>query len=412
MDIALLKPYQLLNQLSDAQLILLMGNSRVSSLHANTKLFVGRPDFAAKPDKDTIYYLLSGDIHIQKPDTFVPVKINAHDTVAKQLIDPLKHPQWTYRSASPVTLLHVSRTHLSELLKEAPSADYSVKPALRENTNDNRDMFLEVYTHLRNNTLLLPSLPNIAWEVRTAIQAGVDAQAIANIVTQDVAITAKLLKAANSPIYRARTPYTNCAQAIVRLGLTTTKQLVTSLALKEVFTSDHAALKKPMAQLWDHAVETAALSAVFARLTPHLNADKALLVGLLHNIGKIPLLNYAGKYPKLIGREDLLKQALDDYAPELGAVLLKRWNFGEDYIDAARNAENWTRDHQGSADYCDLVQVGRLHCTESFPESAPLDFSSVPAFNKVTQQQGEHTYAKIQDDTQNAIEATREMFAG
>ena len=49
-------------------------------------------------------------------------------------------------------------------------------------------------------------------------------------------------------------------------------------------------------------------------------------------------------------------------AAGIGATLLEQWNFEDQFVTAAREAEKWGRQVE-QADYCDIVQVAQLHCT-------------------------------------------------
>ncbi|MDH3281711.1 MAG: HDOD domain-containing protein, partial [Gammaproteobacteria bacterium] len=97
-------------------------------------------------------------------------------------------------------------------------------------------LFHEIYQVCINETLKLPSLPDVAMKVRIAVEdEHADAARVARVVEADPPIAAKLIKAANSAFSRGQKPVDKTSGAIVRLGTDTTKQLVISFALKDLF---------------------------------------------------------------------------------------------------------------------------------------------------------------------------------
>ena len=97
--------------------------------------------------------------------------------------------------------------------------------------------------------------------------ADVDVHKLARTTNTDPAIAAKLIRAANSPLYRGQSRIDQCDNAVVRLGLQTSRQLVSSFAVNELFNSDSPLLEKRTGELWRHSTEIAAISYVIASKT-------------------------------------------------------------------------------------------------------------------------------------------------
>ena len=144
----------------------------------------------------------------------------------------------------------------------------------------------QLYRDLKKDKAILPSLPDLALRIRRAIEDdSSDARDVARLVETDPAMAAKLVKAANSALYAGLGAVETCSAAVVRLGMQTTKQLVMTFALKEVFQSKDAAIQKRMHVLWKHSAQVAALCFVLAREVLRLSAEEALLIGLVHDVG-------------------------------------------------------------------------------------------------------------------------------
>ncbi len=72
-------------------------------------------------------------------------------------------------------------------------------------------------------------------------------------------MSAKLVRACNSPLYRGFNDVLNVRETVVRLGMKTTRQLVIVFAMRDVFKSRQPLPQKHMELLWQHSREMAAL---------------------------------------------------------------------------------------------------------------------------------------------------------
>ena len=63
------------------------------------------------------------------------------------------------------------------------------------------DFLTYIHTEIKNNRLVLPSLPDVAIKVREVINKGEATSAqIAEIISTDAVIAARLIQIANSPL--------------------------------------------------------------------------------------------------------------------------------------------------------------------------------------------------------------------
>ena len=195
----------------------------------------------------------------------------------------------------------------------------------------------------KSGRLQLPSLPDLAFKVRTAVNDPRRSVAdIARLIQFDPALAARLIQIANSPLYRGIKKFDNCHSAITRMGIPSARNLVVSFTLRNVFQAGTPALRERLQRIWQHSCRVAAISSVLARLTPGLDPDRALLAGLVHDIGILPLLQYLetmqmplepARMDSMIGR---LRGAL-------GTFVLKTWQFEDDIAGIPAQAEAWDR---------------------------------------------------------------------
>jgi HD-like signal output (HDOD) protein len=101
--------------------------------------------------------------------------------------------------------------------------------------------------------------------------------------------------------------------------------------------------------------------AVLGDMTPGLQGDVGMLVGLLHDIGSVPILLAASDYPDLLKTPGILEEILDGMAPYITQTVLARWEFADEFIAAAGDADNWLRDHDREPDNTDVMIVAHQH---------------------------------------------------
>lgn len=276
-------------------------------------------------------------------------------------------------------------------------------------------LYIEIYDDLINDQLVVPSMPEVALKIRNLVEdADIPVTQLAKALNTDPAISAKLIKSANGALYHGQPAVDTCARAISRLGLNTTKHLVVSFVLRNLFHEKiHTDLLNERARdLWHHSVEIASISMALAQASPGLDAEEALLAGLLHDIGELVILTYAESYPDLIVDSEALDGVIKQLKAEIGAVILREWQFPEALVEAAFGAEEWTRDSGDKPDYCDVVVAAQLL---SFIGSSKMgnlpDLDDVPAFTKLaggnlTRELG----MKILDAAEEQILETKQLF--
>ncbi len=247
-------------------------------------------------------------------------------------------------------------------------------------------LYNSILADLDSGKLLLPTLPEVAFKVREVVDdPNATASQLADIIVTDAALSARLLKVANSVLYRGRVPVESVQTAVSRLGLQMVRNLVTSLVMEQMFKPSSRLLEKRMRQLWEHSTEVAAISQVIASKQPTIKTDEAMLAGLIHNIGVLPILMRAESTPGLIEDDARLDQLIDNLYPRIGGAILKNWQFPQNLITVAAEHANLNRNSgPDGPDLCDVVQVANLQ--SYFPTDKALDPQSrhkVKAFEKL-----------------------------
>ena len=243
----------------------------------------------------------------------------------------------------------------------------------------------EILTDLENGTLVLPTLPEVALRVREVVDdPEATAADLAKIIVTDAALSARLLKVSNSPLYRGRVPIENVQMAISRLGQTLVRNLVISLVMSQMFQATSSRLDKRLHDLWEHSTEVAAISQVLASKQPDIAAEDALLAGLIHDIGVLPILMKADEQPDLLNDAAALDIVIANLHTRVGAAILKSWGLSDGLIAVAAEHEDFTREGGDQADLVDIVQVANLQSYINTEHAlSEEELGKIPAFKKL-----------------------------
>jgi len=143
----------------------------------------------------------------------------------------------------------------------------------------------------------LPTLPHIASKLMKIINSpSASADAVASIVAQDVSLSAKVLRLANSAFYGIPKSVNTLKSAIVVLGFKILHTMVLSLTVFDMFGKDDGkSLIFDRDAFWQHSLKCATIARLLARVRQRsipLDPDEAFCAGLLHDIGKVVMEQY------------------------------------------------------------------------------------------------------------------------
>jgi HD-like signal output (HDOD) protein len=273
-----------------------------------------------------------------------------------------------------------------------------------------RGLFTLAYRDIVAGKVALPSMPDVALRIRAAMQKEQASIAdVGRVVSADASTAAYLLGVANSPIYRGVTRITDVDKCIMRLGLVTTRNLVTAYALRAMFSTRSGTLARLMSEIWRQSARTAAFAAILARRDGRFSPDQAMLGGLLQDIGVLPLIKVLSGRPRALRERDRLRPSLREFGPRVGVVLLERWNFDPELVEVVRQRQSFARDTGGPVDLADLVLVARRLAAAGTVEDKGLPtFESMAAFSKLAL--GRLTMQETLDMLLAADEEVREIM--
>ncbi len=143
----------------------------------------------------------------------------------------------------------------------------------------------------------LPTPPIVFTQITKVINnPDTSAYEIGAIISEDPALTAKVLKLTNSSFYGIPRTITNVKQAIVILGLEAIKSLVISASVFDTFSKNKSLDTEYLENFWRHSLSVAFMSKIIARMKklPSLQeAEIAFSGGLLHDLGKLIIISHS-----------------------------------------------------------------------------------------------------------------------
>ena len=231
--------------------------------------------------------------------------------------------------------------------------------------------------------LELPTLPTVAFKLRKAINEDVSIEEAAKIVQMDAVIASKLVQIANCPLYLTANRATTCLGAITRLGLVTTRNLIFTISMRQMFHATNPQSKR-LLEMWKQSVHISVLASVLAAKTRRIDSDKALLGGLICKIGAIPFLYFAEKFPADSYTDDEIEAAVAVVQGPVGHYLLSKWDFPAEYAELPLIAEDWRHDSGPGLDLGDIVRLACWHSHLGTPKMADLPaITELPAYGKL-----------------------------
>jgi len=192
----------------------------------------------------------------------------------------------------------------------------------------------------------LPTLPLVVTKIiQTTSDPRSSASDLNNLIMNDQAIAAKVLKLANSAFYGLPGKVTSLNRAVTLLGFNTVRGLALSVSVIESFGGAGRNRGFDRHGFWEHSLAVAAGAKILATRQNFENKDEAHMAGLFHDIGKIILDQYFFEYfssAMELARETPMSTSAAETAimgidhAEVGAVVAERWHFPAHLVEVIR----------------------------------------------------------------------------
>lgn len=263
-----------------------------------------------------------------------------------------------------------------ENLKQDPNASSHAAPRAVEGLQANG------LGAMIEQTLKLPTMPFIAGKVIAAIdKPETSIKELTALIEADQGIASKVLRIANSSFYGRPRKVSNVRQALMVLGFSELKNLVVAIAAKSIYKSQD----QQEMRLWEHSVGCAIGTTLLARSAAPEVREVAFVAGQMHDVGRVVMrMHHPGAYREAerrsgVGGDVEYELKLFGFShPDVGAVIMKRWNLPEALEEAAFHHHDLGLGSVLAANHARLIACVAISdhlCHRAGIGSAPIDLA-------------------------------------
>ncbi|KPP98123.1 HDOD domain-containing protein [Marinobacter sp. HL-58] len=236
---------------------------------------------------------------------------------------------------------------------------------------------------IENDKLVLPTLPEVALQVREIAENEDSAILdLVKVISNDTALSARIIRVCNSPLFRGSRAIENLNMAVSRLGMAYTSNLAMGLAMEQMFQATSDMIDKRLRATWQKSTEVAGVCHVLAQHYTKLKPDQATLAGLVHLIGVLPILRYVEDRDIQIS-SIMLDNVIDEIHPRIGTAILQKWDFPKELQNVPLEYANLHREVP-APDYADLVLVANLQLVAGTDHPwTEVDWKTISAFDRL-----------------------------
>jgi putative nucleotidyltransferase with HDIG domain len=231
----------------------------------------------------------------------------------------------------------------------------------------------------------LPQLPSTSLAaIESCARPNVEIRELVRLIEGDPVLSSALLRTANSAAYAAAQPVETLDAATMRIGLRSLRSMLYSISVRGAILSNKS-LGSYAEEVWRQASSMAAIARALA--TPlRLDPERAYLIGLLHDIGKLPLLGLLGQEKDCSPTQALVGRLFLGYHEAAGAALARAWKLPAELGEVAGNHHDFASNEShveaaalaslvhkldlflsldAGGEYGALVRAGEMDCLEA-----------------------------------------------
>ena len=243
--------------------------------------------------------------------------------------------------------------------------------------------FFEKVDHISD----IPTLPTVMLKVSRMLQDyDTSINRLSKTIERDQAMVSKILKLVNSAFYGFQSRIISIAHATALLGFNTVRNALVSTSVIDASSARDALEGFDVTNFWKHSVAVAVTSRHLAEKTRLVTPNDAFVAGLLHDIGKVVLVQdfrelfvqvWTSMREKGQFFIDAEKKLLPTNHAQIGGYLAREWQLPVSLIDAIRYH------HDVSKRAHDFNLLVAVHVADIIANNCKTDSEGEPDFSAV-----------------------------
>ena len=237
---------------------------------------------------------------------------------------------------------------------------------------------------------VFPSMPKAGIKLRALLsKKDVSIDEIERILRHDPGLAANVLRLANSAFFGMPAKVTTLKHAVILLGVKRFSKIAVGACMYKTMDTAVEGYGLSPGELWLHSIAVSTTAEALAKNRKLAETNDFFTPALLHDLGKLVLGKFvkaeqpkidslvAKGVPFVIAEKEVLKT---DHA-EIGALILSKWSFPDDLINAVR-WHHYPEGIENSNLHPEIVYLANLLChsngdSESVEEQLNMPYSSV-----------------------------------
>ncbi|MFT4582727.1 MAG: HD-like signal output (HDOD) protein [Gammaproteobacteria bacterium] len=307
------------------------------------------------------YFLLDGKLASE--DVYGAVTVIESGAVeAAKPLPQLRPSAYRIVAHSGARVIKVPQEVIRRVRAEAPEKDLSIVDDITLDVTQTREFFNDFKEELQMNRVRLPSLAHSASRVHRLLGGEKVSEAdLIAAIAMDPAISAKLLKMANSTLFNLEDKVQHLSGIVSRLGVYSTREIAACFAFRDVYKNSPPELVKLLEEQVVEARQVSAIAEATAEITGNFDPQIAAMGGLLHNVGVLPIFSYSMQNVAYSMNPKLVIRAIEKIAPKAGALLAKKWRFSEEIVQSIEHSHDWSYENKDGPDLVNIVLMAKYH---------------------------------------------------
>jgi HD-like signal output (HDOD) protein len=237
----------------------------------------------------------------------------------------------------------------------------SKTPTQRDASTAAFEFVRDLSAELSASKIELPSYPEVASRVEKVLaEENCSSDRVVRVMGAEPMLATRVLTMANSAALNpGGKQISELRTAVTRLGFDALRAATVSFVMAQLRTAAaFKGLQRYLDALWQQSVLVASLCFVVARRVGKVNADTAMLAGLVQGVGKLYILTRSVRHPALFADQEMYQHIVNDWHASIAKVLLENWGMAEEIVNAVQSHADDSRPTRGpGAVLADVLEV-------------------------------------------------------